>query len=116
MDDSYSDFQLFEGKSGHQFAETSECFRLWTQTFAYSWTYKGRNPQGFGLSCEEKVAISAICCHCCHIAPARETPYFKVISANLWQQWQQFCEKQKDMECNLGPGPRVKFLGRIIES
>ena len=90
MDDSYSDFQLFEGKSGYQFAETSECFRLWTQTFAYSWAYKGRNSQGFGLSCEEKVAILAICCHCCHIAPARETPYFKGISANLWQKWQQF--------------------------
>jgi len=36
------------------------------------------------------------CCHCCHIAPAPELPYFKGISANLWQQWQQFYEKQKN--------------------
>jgi len=37
------------------------------------------------------------CCHCCHIAPAPELPYFKGISANLWQQWQQFYEKLKIM-------------------
>jgi hypothetical protein len=36
------------------------------------------------------------CCHCCHIAPASELPYFKGISANLRQQWQQFYEKQKN--------------------
>ena len=34
------------------------------------------------------------CCHCCHIAPAPEMPYFKGISTNLWQQWQQFHENQ----------------------
>ena len=40
------------------------------------------------------------CCHCCHIAPAPELPYFKGISANLWQQWQQFREKQNNMNQN----------------
>ena len=33
----------------------------------------------------------------------------------MWQQWQQFCEKQKSIECNLGPGPRVKFWGGSLE-